>query len=61
MSAMLKLVKYLHQKLKLQYVLPAKFTSDPIENHFSWCHKAKGRTFFYADEATSSGEKKFTH
>ena len=33
-SAMPELAKYLQQKLKLQYVLPRKFTSDPIEGQF---------------------------
>ena len=46
MSAMPKLTKYSQEKLKLQYVLPEKFTSDPIGGGFGWYCQANGENFF---------------
>ena len=45
MSAMSEMVKYLHQKLKLQYVLPAKFTSNPLRVILIGTNKLKVETF----------------
>ena len=49
MSAMPELAKYLQQKLRLQYVLPGKSTSDPIKSRFGWYYQANGGNFFYVN------------
>ena len=61
MSAMPELAKYLQQKLKLQYALPGKFTSDPIKGQFGWYHQANGGNFFMSIKQLLKSEKRFIH
>ena len=46
MTAIPDLVQYLNQKLQLSYILPGKFTSDPIEGQFGWYRQANGGNFY---------------
>ena len=58
MSAVPELAKYLHEKLKLKYILPGKFTSDPIEGRFGWYRQANGGNFFMSIKQLLEAEKK---
>ena len=58
MTAVPKLALYLHQKLKLPYILPGKFTSDPIEGRFGWYRQASGGNFFISIKQLIEAEKK---
>ena len=61
MSAMPELAKYLQQKLKLQYVLPGKFTSDPIEGRYGRYRQANSGNFFMSIKQLLESENKFAH
>ena len=58
MTAVPKLAQFLHEKLKLKYVLPGKFTSDPIEGRFGWYRQANGGNFFMSIKQLLEAGKK---
>ena len=58
MTAIRDLAQYLHQKLQLSYILPGKFTSDPIEGRFGWYRQANGGNFYMSIKQLMEAEKK---
>ena len=58
MSAVPELAQYLHEKLDFCYILPAKFTSDPIEARFGWYGQVNGGNIFMSLKQLLEAEKK---
>ena len=59
MEAMLALAPYLISKHGFRYVLPGKFTSDPIERRFGWYRQVNGGNFYMSILQLFQAEKKF--
>ena len=57
-GAMIELTSYLHRRHRLQYILPGKFMSDPIEARFRWYRQACGGNFFMSMRQSMLTEKK---
>ena len=57
-SAVPELGRYLQCKLHLKYILPGKFTSDPIDGRFGWYRQASGGNFFISVKQLLEAEKK---
>ena len=53
-----ELAHYLTKKFKFQYVLPGKFSSDPIEGRFGWYRQVNGGNFFMSLKQVLEAEKK---
>ena len=58
MSAMPDLGKYLFKKFELPYILPGKFTSDPLEGKFGWYRQVSGGNFCMSIKQLMEVEKK---
>ena len=57
-SAVPELVLFLHRKFGFNYILPGKFTSDPIEVRFGWYRQVNGGYFFMSLKQVLEVEKK---
>lgn len=58
LEAMLSLTDHLLKNHGFSYVLPGKFTSDPIEGRFGWYRQANGGNFFMSLKQLLQVEKK---
>lgn len=58
MEAMMALTSYLITKHDFQYILPGKFTSDPIEGRFGWYRQVNGGNFYMSILQLFQAEKK---
>ena len=52
------LATYLIKKQNYMYVLPGKFTSDPIEGRFGWYRQVNGGNFYMSIQQLFQAEKK---
>ena len=57
-GAMIEQTSNLHRQHRLQYILPGKFMSDPIEARFGWYRQASGGNFFMSVRQLMLTEKK---
>lgn len=57
-KAMIELALHLISKHDFQYVLPGKFTSDPIEGRFGWYRQVNGGNFYMSILQLFHAEKK---
>ena len=58
-EAMKTLAFHLFSRYGFKYVLPGKFTSDPIEKRFGWYHQVNGRNFYMSILQLFQAEKIF--
>lgn len=58
MEAMMDLARHLISHHGFSYILPGKFTSDPIEGRFGWCRQVDGGNFYMSILQLFQAEKK---
>ena len=58
MSAIPELAEHLKKKHGFVYILPGKFTSDPVEGRFGWYRQMNGGNYFMSLKQLMQSEKK---
>ena len=53
------LVKYLYALHEIEYVLPGKLLSDPIEGRFGWYRQVNGGNFYVSVKQILLAKKRF--
>ena len=59
MSAFLEVLKHLQRRHGFLYILPGKFTSNPIEGRFGCYRQVNGGKYFMSVKQLLEAEKKF--